>query len=118
MSIDWETELLQPAFDSLAVDVTYYQESGFPPIELRAIDKTSGVELMERGASIGTVMPAACFLLSELSAAGVDPHEMNGGTLVMNGLNWRIDNKYKRPSPEHSMETVGQLYVALTQIKD
>jgi hypothetical protein len=115
--VDWQSELLAPAYDTLAVDVVLYREDGYPPLTLRAIDKTSGVEMQERNSMVYSVVPVAAFLLSELTAAGLEPHDLAGGTLEMNGLTWRIENRQMRPSPAHAAETVGQLYAVLTQVK-
>lgn len=67
--------------------------------EIRVIDKTSGVEVQEAGAMVPTLRPVAYVRATELAARGVDPKDLDGGTLTMNGRSWRIEATQERPVP-------------------
>jgi hypothetical protein len=82
--------------------------------EIRAIDKTSGTEVMIGDTEFPTVMPAAAVMVEDLTALGLNAGDLVDGTLTINEVEWRIINHRPRPTP--AGESKGELLLILRRV--
>lgn len=83
---------------------------------IQAIDETDGVVVSVDGMGVETIAPAASVRATDLRDLGLAPGDLDGGTLVLNGTDWRIVSVRPRPSP--SGEPGGTYRLTLEQITD
>ncbi len=109
---DYDDLLLTPIYSTLATDaVVTLPGSDGEEISLRAIEKTAGDAAALGGYSLQTVRPMAVVRATELSVAGVDPADLDGGEIEINGATWRI--KSHRMKPGIAGETAGEVELLL-----
>lgn len=97
----------------LAVDAVLTVACGEMPIELRAIDKTSPQFASFQGADVATIGPTANVRATELTEKDVDPDTLDGGTLTLNGKDWKIINHQPIPAP--TGEAFGEVRLSLDE---
>lgn len=81
-------------------------------LELIAVDKTKGVEVADNRLNIVSVAPVAALRAADL--AGVDLGLLDGGSIALNGVTWRIHQVMERPTPYGAAD--GQIWLILTAI--
>lgn len=112
--------LFAPMYRLRAVDVVLTPEgTGAEPVTLRAIDKSSGVELEanERGSrqvAVSSLRPVAQIRASDLADAGLDRDAIRKASLTMNGRTWRVERTIPRPTLQGADD--GQLWLVLSEI--
>lgn len=84
--------------------------SGGDILNIRAIDRTSGVEFTN-GAGVASVLPAADLRRSDLVALGVTLEELDGGELHLNGDMWQIHFVLEHPTPFGAADGLVTLYL-------
>jgi hypothetical protein len=101
----------------LAVDAVLTVDCGEVPIELRAIDKTAGIVTGGGGgrfnAEVETISPAAAVRAGDL--ADIDPADLHGAELMLNGKTWRVENS--KPLPAPTGEIAGEILLILTEAR-
>lgn len=110
MAIDFDAVLFGPVYGVLAVGIALTL-SDTSEMELRGIDKTSGVEVGQAGVDVQTVRPAAIVRGADLVAAGVEPDELLEATAIINGASWRVVSHILRQSPNGQAD--GEVYLLL-----
>ncbi|KQU77705.1 hypothetical protein ASD12_18060 [Mesorhizobium sp. Root102] len=99
----------------IAVDAVLTVACGNPPETIRAIDKTVGQMIAFNRVDVATIGPAATVRASELAAKGIEPKDVDNGTLAMNGKDWKIINHEPLPAP--TGEAGGELRLMLEEIR-
>ena len=80
--------LYKPLFDRLAVPAVLSLDSGDYPITV--LDQTIGQSLEESGIAVQTMSPLAQLMMADLTALGINPDDLDGRTIAMNGRTWDI----------------------------
>lgn len=104
------TDALDAIFDSdIGVDATLSVLTD----GIRAIDKTTGVDLQPLGlAQQPTIVPAAVVRRRTLTEAGVtNLASLINATITLNGATWKIVNHGYRPQPGGELD--GEVYLFL-----
>jgi len=78
-------------------------------LELTAVDKTKGVEIVDNRMDVASILPVAAFRAADL--AGVDLALLDGGTVALNGTTWRVHQVIERPTPSGAAD--GQIWLVL-----
>lgn len=110
MSLDWQSQLLDPIYDVIGVSARITTASTVKDVTV--LDKTAGVALAAAdNIEIQSIKPAAIVRMSELSANGLSREALDGAQLALNGSSWTIKSTQPRPSPDG--EAKGELYLFL-----
>ena len=104
--------LLGPVYTVLGVDTTYIL-TNMASIQLRTIDKTTGVEVAEGSLDTQTVRPACVVRMKDLMDAGYVPEDLMDAVLSLNGVSWEVKSYFARPTPNG--EADGELYLLLQE---
>src|SRR5690242_8919715 len=114
--MDYQALLYDPIYSTHGVPASVILADGTTRFDgLTALDKTGGVDTGEP-VQTQTILPAALFRMKELSAAGINKDELPGGTLILNGFNWRIDSILPKPAPTGENEGELQLLISAQEI--
>lgn len=99
---------------NLAVSATL--SLGSPAVEhtIAAIDRTDGVAVELGGVEVETVRPAAAVRAVDLDGLGILPGDLDGGTITLNGVEWRI--AAVQPSPLPQGEGAGECLLLLEAV--
>ena len=94
---DFDTLRLDAIYQVLATDAVVTPNGGRPK-DMRAIDKTAGVQVGgDDSVSVYSIEPG-CFLRSdELAANRIQRSDLDGGTIELNGTLWSIITAAPRP---------------------
>jgi len=98
----------------LAVDAELVIACGDVPQGVRAIDKTVPQVNGFQGVDVATIGPSANVRASELAEKGIDPNDADGGTLTLNGKDWKIIDHQPIPAP--TGERAGEIRLNLSEI--
>lgn len=112
--IDFGSSLFTPIYQILGVDAVIIPKFGVP-IEVTVIDKTHGIQVMDRKTQTATIKPAAAIRMTDLTGYNVTRDDVRGGSLQMNGKSWRIESLLPKPVPNGG-EAAGELYMILTEV--
>lgn len=110
--IDFSTLLYDPIYRAFGVPATILCLYG-TSFELTVIEKTSGVEVFDGTGSIKTIRPAVVVRVSELSAQGLAPIDLEGASIEVASKLSRI--KAMMPKPAPTGEADGELYLFLIE---
>lgn len=88
-------------------------------LEITVIDESAGAVIEEGKFGIQTIKPAVSVRASELTAAGLIPSDLSGGSIILRPntpqqRTWRIEGYLLKPSP--AGELAGE--VQLTLLRD
>lgn len=101
VTIDWQTNLYDPIYDTLGADAALTPGTGGSAVTVRTIDKTAGLEVADaRSPGLLTIKPAAIIRISDLNDNGLTREDLNDGTIVLDGKTWRIQAHLLKPGPE------------------
>lgn len=95
MSIDWDTELLEPLYSEFGKEAV--TDIGSPPATLVVIDKTAGVEIATHDIDQPSISPAACVRVSEMAGKGIAEEDLIDATVTIDGKAWTVTNVHSRP---------------------
>jgi hypothetical protein len=94
--VDFASLLYERTFAVLGVDATLITSNGVI-LDLLAIDRTSGVEVMDEAIGVATIRPVADVMAADLD--GVPLANLDDGTITLNGATWTIKSVMERPAP-------------------
>lgn len=106
--MDFDSLVNMPVFDLFGVNATINYGAD-QTLELRAVDKTRGVEIEDQNVGIISTRPVAAVRAAAL--AGIDLAEIEEGTITLNGVTWRIKTAMERPTPFGAAD--GQIWLIL-----
>lgn len=110
MAIDWATHYAV-IYNNLGQAATLTpSDASTDDVPLTAIDHTKG-EAVGDSVEIATVLPVAYVRMTELADNGLAREQVKGGTLTLNGRNWRV--KATIPQPSGAGEDEGELKLIL-----
>lgn len=110
---NFSTLLYAPLYAAFAVDAQIAPSTTGTWAEIRAIDKTKGVEISP-SAELNTIRPAAEIRVPELLDIGISRTDLRRGHLLMNARLWRIEDFIAKPAP--TGEDDGELRLFLIQV--
>jgi hypothetical protein len=85
-----------------------------PAATVTVNDLTKGVDIPDpANPGVKTIRPVARVRRSDLDAADVDTGDLDGATLVLNGITWTVSAWGPRPSPNG--ENDGEIEMILTE---
>lgn len=114
--MDYVTLLYEPIYDTFGFPASLTpNRPDAEPIAITVIERTRSTDASEEF-ELGTLRPGAFVRRRELDAAGVAPADLDGGTLVLGGRNWRIDAHSPRPGPDG--EASGEILMHLVEHAD
>lgn len=93
---DWTAEVLAPLYAEFGVPASLVLDTGTYD-DLTAIDETAGAAL-PGPVEVESVRPAACLMVRDLADRGIDPGQLDDGTITLNGKTWTIIAHQMRPS--------------------
>lgn len=108
--MDYQNLLYDPIYGVIGVPAVLRMGSSLGNVDVTAIDKTVGV-VVSQGVDLQTDSPAATIRAAELIAAGIGLENLDGRTLTLNGVDWRISSHHLNPSPRG--ESDGEVYLIL-----
>lgn len=79
---------------------------GGSPVQIRVVDRTSGIRLETGEVGVATVLPAAEFRAADLSAAGIALADLEDAILAMHGASWRIEQVLEKPTAGGSLDGI------------
>lgn len=98
MSVAFDQVLFGPLYATWGVAAVLTPQGGSAS-NVTAIDKTRGVQITDLNIGVMTVRPVASLRASELAAAGIEPSDLDGGNITLNGGTWIIDTHLEKPTP-------------------
>jgi N-acyl-D-aspartate/D-glutamate deacylase len=98
MSIDWDSQLLDPIYDQLGIAAAFVARDG-KRADLTVIDKTDGVESISNGLVLQGKRPAACVRVAELATNRLVADDMRNGRLTFAGASWNVESAKPNPVP-------------------
>jgi hypothetical protein len=111
---DYQTLLLDPQYAAFGVPATIGMSDGVTFFEgFTVIDKTGGVQLGDKESKVDSLEPACCIRHVELTAKGIAPGDLDGGTIEFNGSRWTIVAYPKRPVPSGARQ--GEVMLILSR---
>jgi hypothetical protein len=111
--MDWRAHY-DAIYGALGVDaVLTLADTAATEIELTAVDKTFGIEVLS-GPGVATILPAADLRVYELDEADVAVASLDGAAIAFNGRSWRIASHEMRPSP--AGEDEGEVRLILEKV--
>ena len=114
MTLEFDELLYAPVHEGFAVTALLTPGSCVDPVTIEAIDRTSGIAVSLSGDSeVQTILPAAAVRMTQITALGLIPDELDKGTLEFNGKIWTIDSHMLDPSPEGDLK--GEVLLILSQ---
>lgn len=106
-------KLLSRRYSAWGIDVTVTNPCTGQDTTLRMIDLTRGVEIGDSAAEVSTVAPTAAVRKAELTAAELEPRDMIGLQIELNGANWAINSHAPKPGPFGAED--GEVYFMLVE---
>jgi hypothetical protein len=113
MSLDYDTQLLDPIYDIQGLPATFRSRDG-DCADLVVLDKTAGVEIPDGPLSLQISRPAACVRVTELTENKLDRSKMKNGRLTFGGVSWNVEATREKPVPGGK----GELYLFLQEWSD
>jgi hypothetical protein len=107
-AVDFAALLYEPLYELLADELTFTSPRDASAVSIPAIDRTSGIEIVDRKTSIGTIRPVAAVRVSDLAARRLEASDMEDVVVTLNGASWRV--KTTQPKPGPSGEAAGEVY--------
>ena len=99
----WSDQLDTIYASEIAVDAELDTGTEGEAVSVRAIDKTSGVEVSGEG-DASSIRAAAFVRMSQLTGYGLARGDLQGGTLTIDSKSWRIDGHTLRPNPDGELK--------------
>ncbi len=112
MGIDFTSVLYGPIYAALGVPITFILAND-DVIEVRGLDKTSGLEITEGQVDVQTVRPAAVLRMADLASIEVAPDDLMDAVADINGASWKVKSYYPRSSPNGVND--GELFLILEE---
>lgn len=110
---DGYTRILNARYNSFGVSATFTNPATMQPATLRMIDLTRGVTVGQDFAQVQTVEPVATAKMVDVEGLGVDPGDMVGVLITLNGVQWQIRSYAPHPGPFGP--DLGQVYFMLEE---
>jgi hypothetical protein len=107
------TRILKARYASFGVAATFTSPATNAAASLVMIDLTKGIVTGENFAQVNTVEPVATAKLADLTTLGVDPGDMVGVVITLNGVQWQIRSYAPHPGPFGP--ELGQVYFMLEE---
>lgn len=84
----------------LSVEASLVVAEGEPPVLLRVIDSSKGVDISTlSGVEVQTMRPGAWVRVSEIAERGLYRDHLRGGRITFNDNEWTIHSHFLNPSP-------------------
>jgi hypothetical protein len=91
--------ILNARYDAFGVVATFKSPSTGRPTALQMIDLTKGVTVGQDFAQVPTVEPIAKVRMADLKALDIDPGDLAGVIIMLNGAEWQVRSHAPHPSP-------------------
>lgn len=105
--------ILNARYAAFGVPATFQNPSTARPTTLRMIDLTKGVTVGQDFAQVPTVEPVATARMADLRALRIQPADMVGVVLTLNGVAWQVRSYAPHPGPFGA--ALGQVYFMLEE---
>jgi hypothetical protein len=105
--IDFSSAVLDPIYLAIGVPAIVTPGATSTPVDMTAMDMTSGVVVTEGKLGLQAIKPACSLRVSELTANGLVPSDLSAGgagTVTLypgaaNEVTWRIESYSPKSSP-------------------
>lgn len=116
MAIDFASLLYGPVYDAFGISAVLVTDSG-QSYAVNVIDKTSGIEVEQKGGTmLMTVRPAAFVRACDLQALGLKASDLDDAELTMNDRQWTV--KAVKPLPALRGTYDGQFALILIESEE
>jgi len=116
MTIDWQTQFLNPQYLVLGKTATLTPVTTDVPIAVTVIPVPVQTEITESGVTVSSVRSAADVRVSELAALNISREDdLDQAEITFNGKTWTILATLPRPTPDG--ESAGEIRLILSEIE-